>query len=142
MGDDKETFEEKLSELKQTVQFLQTSLNEAVEGVETNEKVSKSKDTTSRRIQEEEREDDEDRQKREQTQKVKEYAKGRTDEINDIWTKTNQKVDDIIVLNEETIEIGKRTQQKLKEQTEKMQKIQADLDDLGDGLKRARKELK
>jgi len=47
----------------------------------------------------------------------------------------------MIAQGEETIQLGLAAQEKLKEQTEKMVQIQKELDELGSGLKRARKEL-
>lgn len=44
-------------------------------------------------------------------------------------------------INEETLRIAIKCSQKLSEQTEKMEKIQEHLDDLGDGLSRAKKEV-
>lgn len=66
------------------------------------------------------------------------------DEVNQILEIQNQTTEilhNMISQGEETIQVGLAAQEKLKEQTEKMVQIQRELDELGSGLKRARKEL-
>lgn len=65
----------------------------------------------------------------------------RVDEILAVYDANNIIIDNIIMIGNETIEIGTAASEKLKQQTERMDLVQKDLDDLGDGLKRAKKEL-
>nr|CAG4716547.1 unnamed protein product [Naegleria fowleri] len=73
----------------------------------------------------------------------KQMQKGhsRVDEILTIYDKNNEMLDNMIRIGDETIQIGAAAAEKLKQQTERMVLIQKDLDELGDGLKRAKKEL-
>ncbi|KAG2379646.1 hypothetical protein C9374_006763 [Naegleria lovaniensis] len=73
----------------------------------------------------------------------KQLQKGhsRVDEILTIYDKNNEMLDNMIRIGDETIQIGAAAAEKLKQQTERMVLIQKDLDELGDGLKRAKKEL-
>jgi len=73
--------------------------------------------------------------------KLEEHGKARINEIEDKWIETNGAIVRIISENEKTIENATKTAEKLKEQTEKIERLQRELDDLGDGLKRAGKEL-
>ncbi|KAL9657076.1 hypothetical protein ABK040_002702 [Willaertia magna] len=66
----------------------------------------------------------------------------RVDEIVDIYNQNLEILDNMIRIGDETIQIGAAAAEKLKQQTERMNLIQKDLDELGDGLKRAKKELR
>ena len=66
----------------------------------------------------------------------------RVDEILTIYKENDQIIDGMVRIGEETIHIGTNVTKKLKEQTERMDIIQKDLDNLGDGLKRAKNEVK
>ncbi|EFC37634.1 predicted protein [Naegleria gruberi] len=73
----------------------------------------------------------------------KQMQKGhsRVDEVLDIYDKNNDMLNNMIKMGDEMIQVGAAAAEKLRQQTERMNAIQKDLDDLGDGLKRAKKEL-
>lgn len=66
----------------------------------------------------------------------------KVDQILSIYDESHAMADNMIRLGDEMITIGAAAAEKLKQQTERMNLIQKDLDDLGDGLKRAKKELR
>ena len=72
---------------------------------------------------------------------LQQHHHSKVDTVLDIHDKNNQILDNMIKIGEETIQVGDLAAKKLKEQTEKMILIQKDLDELGDGLQRAKKEL-
>jgi len=80
-------------------------------------------------------------EKQEKQKQTQEYAKTRVEEIISIQGETNKKVDDLQKLNDDTLNIANKTIQKMEEISERMGKIQRDLDDLGFGIKRGSKEL-
>jgi len=64
-----------------------------------------------------------------------------TQEVIDLQQKNLDKLEELVGLNEETIQIGQKAAARLKEQTEKLHIIQAEVDEIGSGLKRAKKEM-
>ncbi len=79
-----------------------------------------------------------------QQQQVLKAKKGdvkEMDEIHKVQNETINTLENIVKLNETTIQIGIDTAETLKKQTEKMMEIQDRLDKLGTGAKRAGREL-
>lgn len=64
-----------------------------------------------------------------------------TQEVIDLQQRNLDKLEELIELNEDTIQIGQKAAARLKAQTEKLHKIQAEVDEIGTGLKRAKKEM-
>ena len=130
---DKEKFENILCATNQTYEFLKSEIDKLL----TNKEV----DNKRKNNINEDRYNDKEIEKQHERVQLQEHAKGRTDEILGIWSEINGITEGIQIMNQDTIDIANKTKEKLKIQTEKMEKIQADLDDLGDGIKRAGREL-
>ncbi|KAG2392158.1 hypothetical protein C9374_012410 [Naegleria lovaniensis] len=65
----------------------------------------------------------------------------RVDEILTVYDENNEILNNMIRIGDETIQIGASAAEKLRDQSKRMDDIQKNLDELGDGLKRAKKEL-
>ncbi|KAL9657473.1 hypothetical protein ABK040_016740 [Willaertia magna] len=63
-------------------------------------------------------------------------------EILDIYTKNDAILNNLIKMSGETIEIGTAAAEKLKQQSERLNEIDKELDEMGSGLKRSKKELR
>jgi DNA repair exonuclease SbcCD ATPase subunit len=80
--------------------------------------------------------EEEEKQQQEKTNNVEEI-----DEVLDIYKKAIASIKNSQAINEETLKVAEGIGQKLAAQTEQMLTIQSKLDQLGDGLGRARHEM-
>lgn len=148
-----EEFQSTRQTLEEKFETLKKNLRDAIKLGGGNETVQPTRSTNDRKIQNDDPDAEFRRQekarKREEEEKQKQErilreTNGQPEEVNEVL-KVQQDTLEALArskgINVETLKIADRIGQKLAEQTEQMERIQAKLDELGDGISRAKKEV-